>query len=98
MAHQFAVRQLSLWTAIHKVANRPDRAAAHLYIKDGRACLALVATAAVAINAWALFPSRGESGADVQLPTTSPPSAAVKSALNGVVGGVIRLRGDTFTL
>ncbi|OBF41129.1 hypothetical protein A5724_06060 [Mycobacterium sp. ACS1612] len=98
MAHQFAVRQSSLWTAIHNVANRPDRTAAHLYIKDGRACLVLVATAAVAINAWALFPSRGGSGADVQLPTASPPSAAVKSALDGVVGGGIRFQGDTLTL
>jgi hypothetical protein len=98
MAHQFDVRQSSLWTAIHKVANRPDRTAARTYIEDSRACLVLVATAAVAINAWALFPSRGESGPDVQLPTTSPPSAAVKSALDGAVGGHIRSRGDTFTL
>jgi hypothetical protein len=98
MAHPSDVWQSSLLTAIHKFAHRPDRITARMYIEDGRACLVLVATAAVAINAWALFPSRGEPGSDVQLPTTSPPSAAVKSALDGVVGEYIRSRGDSFTL
>jgi hypothetical protein len=99
MAHQFDVRQSSLLTAIHKVANRPHRTADHTYIEDGRACLVLVATAAVAINAWALFPSSEESRHDVPLPDTSTPSAAdVKSGGEVVVGADKLSRANAFTL
>ena len=98
MAHPSDVWQSSLLPAIHKFARRPDRITTRMYIEDGRACLVLIATAAVAVNAWALFPSRGEPGSDVQLPMSSPPSVAVKSALDGVVGEYIRSRGDSFTL
>jgi hypothetical protein len=100
MADKSHVWQSSPLTVVPKVANRPDRTAARRYLKDGRACLVLVATAAVATNAWALFRLPDESGPDVPRVTASPPSAAdVNSARQGVAGNPLELsRANAFRL
>jgi len=100
MTGQSHLRQSSPLTAVPKVANRPRRTADRRYLKDGRACLVLVATAAVATNAWALFRLPDESGPDVPRVTASPPSAAdVNSARQGVAGNPLELsRANAFRL
>jgi len=100
MADKSHVWQSSPLTAVPKVANRPRRTADRRYLKDGRACLVLVATAAVATNAWALFRLPDESGPDVPRVTASPPSAAdVNSARQGVAGNPLELsRANAFRL
>lgn len=92
MADQLVFWKPSMSTTIHHVAGRPKRPADRTYIQDGRGCLVLVATVALAVNAWALFPSLDESGHNPPPLTVSPPSSAgVDSA--GVAGGPLDQSG-----
>jgi hypothetical protein len=99
MTDQSHLRQSSPLTAISKVANRPH-CTEDIYIAGRRAGLILLLTSAVAINAWALFPSPDQSGHYVQLPETAKPSAANdNSAREGVDGNTIELsRASAFRL
>ncbi|NVN53458.1 hypothetical protein [Mycolicibacterium hippocampi] len=81
---QCHVWRSSLSETIRKVVTRPHLGADRIAIQDGRACLVLVTTMAIAVNAWALFPSTDKPGHSVTLPAlASPPAAGVPSAREG---------------